>query len=71
VFADAVAVRVGKRRRLELRLRRDDVAERRDGRGLVRVQARRQQIRNGDGGDDGDDRDHDHQFDQREADLPG
>ena len=45
-------------------LRARDVAQRRDRRRLIRVEARAEEVRDRDGCDDGDDRNHDHQLDQ-------
>src|SRR5262249_351677 len=67
VLTDAVDVHVDGALRLELRLRGNDVPQRGDGRGLVGRETRREQVRNGDRGDDRDDRDHDHELDQRKA----
>ena len=57
-------------RRLALRLSRRDVLQRGDGRRFVSVQTRAEEVWNRDRRDDGDDRNHDHQFDERKALFP-
>ncbi len=69
VLARTVVVGVGLGALLELRLGGHDVAKGGDRGRLVGRQTGGQEVRDGDRGDDGDDRDHDHQLDQGETTL--